>query len=547
MDLNRLFPAVSRGERDALKEIYDAYRIPFYFAALSILKNEDDALAVAAEAFRRIRDSAYRFDEDLNAEYWLIDVLLTLSYNKRSARGAERENSGNQVLPEILKQEPELFVKIFTELGSNEIAGLADKKKSAVTGLFAEKKNLLDAIRKAAENNCPDYWEQILSGAPTGVEAIPHNVRTETELQERSQRRGHYKWILGVVLLVCFVCAGIAGFAMLLRDHNSGNAEKNDTDKSELLQFNNHIAMTEMNGAIYFRGANNAFYKRNMETGESVKLSDDSPKELLNDGSYIYYRNHTDGYLYRIDPDGGNRQRLCDVPGSAMALHKGFLYFSSTGGIYRIPASGGTFETAEQILDTSGDANLFCVDIALDAGGNVFFASGVGKGIHHVTEYGGKPSVDGIFTEEAYTIQIDGDQLYFDYKEASGNIILYRFDLKAYLEGDEKRVLPTVVRNADGTAIPLSTGAFYVKDGCIYYAGVSDGKPALYKLDETGQESEILRIPSGSLPAGQLSITDLSVTDEWAYCFCSDGKSGGKRKFFAGNLNKNETVTIYES
>lgn len=38
MDLNRLFPAVSRGERDALKEIYDAYRIPFYFAALSILK-----------------------------------------------------------------------------------------------------------------------------------------------------------------------------------------------------------------------------------------------------------------------------------------------------------------------------------------------------------------------------------------------------------------------------------------------------------------------------------------------------------------------------
>lgn len=88
-------------------------------------------------------------------------------------------------------------------------------------------------------------------------------------------------------------------------------------------------------------------------------------------------------------PDGGNRTRLCDVPGSAMALYEGYLYFSTTGGIYRIPSAGGTLETAELILDTSNDANLFCVDMTLDASGNVYFASGVGKGIHHVTDYRG--------------------------------------------------------------------------------------------------------------------------------------------------------------
>lgn len=172
----------------------------------------------------------------------------------------------------------------------------------------------------------------------------------------------------------------------------------------------------------------------------------------------------------------------------------------------------------------------------------------MGKGIHHITDYKGEPSVDGIFTEEAYTLQIDGSQLYFDYKEASGEIILYSFDLEAYLSGTgEGRVLPKVVSNADGINITLSTGAFYVKDGCIYYAGVSEGKSALIMLDEARQESVLLTVPSGSLSAGKLSVTDIYISDEWAYCFASDGKANGKRIFFAGALNKDESVTIYES
>lgn len=81
MDLNKLIRAAAKGEQDALKEIYEAYRVPFYFIALSVTQDASAALTVAAEAFRRIRDSAYRFEEELDAEYWMTDVLYTLSCN----------------------------------------------------------------------------------------------------------------------------------------------------------------------------------------------------------------------------------------------------------------------------------------------------------------------------------------------------------------------------------------------------------------------------------------------------------------------------------
>lgn len=548
MDLNRLISSVAKGEENALKELYEKYRIPFYFIALSIIQNDDAALSVAAEAFRRIRESAYRFDDQLNGEYWLLDVIYTMSYNKKSNRSAVKENISRLALPALLQQEPEVFAKIFTDLGDNEIAALGEKKKSAVSELLKEKKDLLEAIARTAADACPAYWETVLTDAPTGAETVAHNVRIRTETQIRKQKRKDtYKWIAIIALLALFVAGAAIGIIKLFSNNYGSDVEQNELGEPILLQFNNNIAMTELNGSLYFRGANNAFYKRDMQTGAGEKISDDYPKELLNDGSYVYYRNNNDGYLYRIDPDGGSRTRLCDVPGSAMALHEGFLYFSTTGGIYRIPSSGGTIDTAELVIDTSHDANLYCVDLALDAEGNVFFASGIGKGIHHVTEYNGEPSLYGIFAEEAYTIQIDGDKLYFDYKENSGKIILYSFDLGAYLEGGkETRVQPVAVSNAEGKNIALSTGAFYAKGGRIYYAGVSDGKSALFVLDQEGKETQVL--PSDSLNAGKnLYITDIYITEEWAYCFSSDGKSNGKRIFFAGNLHKNETVTIYES
>ena len=72
---NEIIQAIARetangdAENASLKVLYDEYRISFYFTALSFLRNEKKAQNAAAEAFRRLRDTSYRFDETLNAEY----------------------------------------------------------------------------------------------------------------------------------------------------------------------------------------------------------------------------------------------------------------------------------------------------------------------------------------------------------------------------------------------------------------------------------------------------------------------------------------------
>ena len=103
-------------ERQALKELYEMYRAPFYFVAFSLFKNDKKAKLVAAEAFRRIQELAYRFEDTLNAQYWFFDVLYTLCAN---ATGTTESHA-------------ECYIKMCSELTANEIASLTDKKNSEV-------------------------------------------------------------------------------------------------------------------------------------------------------------------------------------------------------------------------------------------------------------------------------------------------------------------------------------------------------------------------------------------------------------------------------
>ncbi len=549
MDLNLCIAKVAGGDEAALKEIYERYKTPFYFISLSMLQNETAARRIAAEAFRRIRRCAYRFDEDLNAEYWIADVLYTLCFNKISASGTKRRENGVPGLPELLRKAPEVFLGAYTSLGNNEISALLNQKKSRISAVLKEESPHYEELKRAAEERTPDYWELILPEASTGEETVAHDIRRQSETQKNTvKRKSRYKRILAIVMAAVFMVSVVLMVLQLVRKNYSGDVDSDGTGTEIPFQFKNHIAVTEMDGTVYFRGINNALYSRKMDGGKNEKLSDDYPMELLNDGAYIYYRNNYDGYLYRINPDGTGRLRLCDVPGSAMEIYDKHLYFSAAGGIYRIPKEGAAFEAAELLIDTSHDDNLFCVDLELDEHGNAFFASGVGKGIHFISEYNGEPSLDGIFTEEVYHIQIDRDKLYFDYKDVSGTILLYCFDLQAYFSGEsEKRVVPQVVSAADGKKLVLTTGAFYVKDGQIYYAGVENQKKTILTLDLNETEPKIKEAGFAAESAEKkLFITDLYLSEEWLYCYCSDGKAQGKRIFFAGNLNKNETVTIYE-
>ena len=69
MDLKEILHRVAKEEQDAIKELYSGYGKAFYHTAFAVLNDEKEATFAATEAFRRIINNAYRFDEALNAEY----------------------------------------------------------------------------------------------------------------------------------------------------------------------------------------------------------------------------------------------------------------------------------------------------------------------------------------------------------------------------------------------------------------------------------------------------------------------------------------------
>lgn len=550
-DLNKLIHLVSKEfanaelEKKALKELYEIYRIPFYLTALSIMKDEAAAKAVAAEAFKRIEASSYRFEEELNAQYWFFDVLYTLCINADKTVDKDKAMPN---IPENLMQSPEFFIKIYTELDVAEISVLTGKKKSLVKQ-NTEKLEQEQAIKAIADQYCPDYWDTVKSSAPTGFGELSEKEKTKSLAEKRSQGRiMGVKRSIAIILVITLVVSAVAIGVLLVTKKFGSDKDKNEVNEEIVLQFNNTIAVTELNGDIYY-SSEKAIYKYTPNTGARIKISDDNPKELLSDGNFIYYRNNTDGYMYRVNADGSGKLKLCDRPGAAMTLHENMLYFSTGDGIYRIPSSGADISEAELLLDISQDANLYCVDTAVHSSGNVFFASGIGKGVHNITDYKGTPSVEGVFIEEVYTIIIDGDKLYFDSKEASGKIVLYSFDIAAYIEGSgENRILPKAVSDAEGKNIELSTGAFMVKDEKIYFATEDNNVSVIYMLDEGRNLRRVTEIPSSEANVKRLlSISDIHVYGENVYYFCSDGKAGGDRAFFEYNMNTNMTTKIFES
>ncbi len=539
--------ANEESERKALRELYDEYRIPFYFTALCFFKDEKKAVAAATEAFRRIEASAYRFDEELNAEYWFFDVIYTLCANAAD-KDKGQATTGIPYIPKELMQAPEVYIKIYSELEAAEIASLAGKKRTEINKIL-KNKDICDVIKDIAPQHCPDFWENVTENKATGFETYSEKERSKTEKEQRAQKRSvDLKRIVAIVLVVAFACSAITVGILLITKKFGSDIDKNEAHEDITLQFNNSIAVAEMDGAIYYC-ADNAMYKYDTITKKSIKISDDFPKEILSDGTFIYYRNNDDGYLYRIDSEGNNKTLLCNVPGVAMALYDGKVYFSDGDGIYRVPSGGAEISEAELLLDISTDANLYCVDTAIHSSGNVFFASGIGKGVHHITEFNGAPSIEGIFNEEVYALIIDKDKLYFDCKDVGGKILLYCFNIDEYLTAEKnERFFPKVVSDSEGKNIELVTGAFDVSDGKIFFAGEENDVSVLYMLDEEKKLSKVCEIPPSEANARKkLVISDVHVFGEKVYYFCSDGKAGGDRAFFEYNMNTSETNKIFES
>lgn len=549
MDLKEILHRVAKEEQDAIKELYSGYGKAFYHTAFAVLNDEKEATFAATEAFRRIINNAYRFDEALNAEYWLFDVLYNilinsiLSKNITGKRSDENEKKYIEGIHEEAVVAVAKAIDYFSDLNANEIAAILRVRKSAISTAIKENSQA-DSGCVFDESDCPDYCESIASGEETGYENFSEKERVLTQKGEKKQRNSRFnKRLVSILLVIVFICIVIIGIVKLAGGNYGSDVNHNLLGEDILTQTNNKMPCTQVGSYVYFCGEDNKLYRRDIYGDKNECISNDCPQELTNDGEYVYYRNLKDGCMYRIDLNGKNKTKLCDVLGTTMTLYNDRLYFSATGGIYSIPSSGGKFEEAELVLDTSTDDNLYCVDMGVDSSGNIFFASGIGKGVHQITEYNSKPTVSGIFTEEVYNICIDNDILYFDCKDITGKILLYSFDIKAHLNNDSgKRILPSVVSNSKGENIYLSTGAFYVFEGEIYFATKKGQENILCKLDENRNQIEVTGIPSDN---GNLEITEILVSKDAVYCFCSDGKKKGERVFFLYNRENGKNVTIF--
>ncbi len=540
-----LIHSVAKEEQSAIRELYDRYKVGFYFTACSILNDADLAKAATVEAFRRIICNAYKFDEALNAEYWFFDILYTLCVNYVVEKGYAYENKENAI-PANIEAPTEMYIKLFSSLKLNDIAALTRKSRIEISKVMRVAFDEIE-IKDAATKFCPEFFDCVVSNDKTMFEEISEKERALTNEGELKQKKVNYiKRGVIIAVAVAFVCVSIFGIYSLVNKNYGSDIDHDPLGEDILIQFDNKIACTQMNGYIYFCGSDNKLYRRELTSDKNELVNDDYPKELINDGEYIYYRNYNDGYMYRIDFEGKKKISLCDVPGTSMALYNNRLYFSATNGIYSIPSEGGKFDDAELVLDTSQDANLYCVDMEIDEKGNVFFAGGIGGGIHHVTEYNSEPSVEGIFNDEVYNICIDNGFLYFDCKDTTGKILLYSFDLEAYYSNkSDTRILPKVVSNSKGENIILSTGAFFVYNGNIYFTGENNNASVIYMLDKDKKQQELIGIPEGSsYNKNNLYISDIYVSNEIIYCYASDGKSKGDRVFYMYEINDGKQNTI---
>ena len=78
-ELKPCLKRISRGDRDALKGLYEAYHRRLYIFSLSIVKNHEIAQEVTQEFFLSLM-SAKSFREIINPESWLYSAVRYISY-----------------------------------------------------------------------------------------------------------------------------------------------------------------------------------------------------------------------------------------------------------------------------------------------------------------------------------------------------------------------------------------------------------------------------------------------------------------------------------
>lgn len=593
MSFEYLIVGIAKGEEADYREFYDKTKVEAYMFALSIVKDRVLARDITVEAYKRIYSLAYKFDTDLNAEYWLLDIVKNLSVNSlkhsdlKKAAEANRSDTLTRLLSDLIFETAEdrakfVVLRTVSGLKKSEISRLLWYKGGSASaeysrGLkeladmdkdFRSVKTITEDLREDMVSCTPDMWGLVIKEEDTKVSFVSHaeleidddEVEFSEENEELIQikraadRKKRKIKIFAGVLVVILLCAIVTAVIIAIVKYNAEPIDDPTEKKPEQVydivepQDGTSIAMAELDGVLYFQNYADGekLYKADFSSGSAVlsKISDEIPKNIaVSDsvGKYVIYT--TLKGVYRYSHADGSTELLYKNVG-AICVNGDTLYFYVSGeGILSLEISKG----AESCKTVCIYSDYRPHDIEIDENGKIYFSEGpMGIGVYTVLE--GLNENNNEIEIWTNSVSFSGEQ-----KFAAGNNIydmcfdegcLY-FDL--VYEGTNGLYKVDTANENNTTRysnVYLSSAAFDVHNGYIYYAGYAENpevnenaQRGLFRISASGGTPEMLIAQTDD----SLYISDIIVSDGKIYSYsCTPDKDGAKKltAYIIDGLNK---------
>lgn len=572
LDLEFLTVGVARGNVSDLRSLYDQTHNEVFALAVSIVKDVGLAGDVTAEVYRRVRALAYLFNSDMSAEYWLLDMAKNIANNvsHNPAYAGKISNPRQYNLSSLLlelvnkgKNDRASIVMLFTMSGlsSRDIARIlwyktGSAKNEARRGIarlndkFTEKPpaQIKEEIARDVEAASPDVWNRVIQEEETVLSSVSHEelgldsdtlVYTEEDaanaieakhIQEKKRSR---KIKIAVIAVAAIILLNIGALLM----YNVLKKDKEDA-LDPGVQYGNRMAICQIGDKIYFQNIkkDNKLFVYDLKTGSSSVFVDVPVKEVVTDGTQIFYRNYTDGKTYSITPDSGEPKILTDTDASCLTYHDGKIYFSDKHGISSVNTDGTdeklyadiSEESADYVYYESQNVLLFRYLMKFDKNGVLYFSAGAGKGIYFIADFGDTLGVESVYLGEAYTFDFYKNEIYFDCKTTDFN-------------GNSTISLCKLDENGQTVAVKgfeLGTGAYFFDGDILYFDGA------------VGKETGIFRVnmaDSSAVPekVSDLRASEIYVTGSNLFAYYPGDTESPKSYFKSVDLAQKKEVSVF--
>lgn len=580
MDLEYLIVGTAKNNPGDFEEFYRRTCSGAFAFALSYVKDRFIAREIAVEAYRRVRELAYKFDTDMNAEYWLLDIVKNLCINclcdgEISGKAAERHTENlthlfRQAICDTSEDRGKIIVlRLATGLSGNEIARLLWYRRISSNREFSRglrqlvsfqeggqsaaeiKKQLSEDIKECV----PEYLSLILSDKGTAVSDVSHeNLMVEEDelalpgetkearkirLAAQNAVKRRRRMIAVSVTAGCIVLAATAVLVWWFVSHGNTLIEDPEANKFTVTdpQYNTRVSLLEKNGMLYFGNLaqGGALYGIDMrnEGAEAVRLADGNAKDIISDDNAVYYRNSENGRICKL-PFGGESITF-EKRGSLLRFYDGRLYFSSASGISSMTCTG---DDINEIFNDENSSSMIREDIEIAEDGTIYFSCGATEGVYRLTRTDAGYICDKIAEANVYDLTLKGSFLFFDTVSGGGTGTICRLNIGE--TGGPEGVSMNAI---------LLSAAFYVKDNYIYYYGCrsvgEDGSPTdkgVYRIaaDGVSEDGKYGGVPQLvlSLSDSKYDVSDLYVSDGFLYCyFCSGERKDAYMKLEAYKLS----------